>query len=267
MPYIPIQERQKKFKFKTVDEFNRLIDDIKKSWPIISSLFKSVFARYPFRNHELSTVDFINNGLIENIGNNKEISLEDKYIYSCEWIFNVLFHIKNYKKISYFDRENLEKIDGYFTLVHDRSSLILSYLGYKYTLIESSPYNYINITKTNTLAENAALLIENKKVAFDILKFNHHGITYEEKTKLIEEMYKYFEGIRSSSPQNVAKTIANIMNNGLRHNHKERIKNTKVEKYIEKNPNVIDDVYNLLIECFYHQQNISIISTIKSLSK
>jgi hypothetical protein len=239
-------------------------------------LHKYNFGSYPLRNHASDINEYLHLAFDKEI--NKLETREQQYIYLSEFTMNLYQYTMSLNlqvdRINFYSYDQREEIRNIFFLYFERVIKILRELGYNLTSIndrdeegydETKPSYWI-VKEINPLAEKVASMMDNPKIKFDILKFNHYNIEEDEQQSIIEDMYKYFEGLRSTSVNTTADALANLMNNGLRHNAKTKIKNKKIENYInEDKQKALDQAYNLLIECFYHDINLPTIKKIKSL--
>lgn len=263
MNYVSIQDRQKEFKFDLNTEYIKLYNYILDSNNKCAYFINTYFSSFYLKNYTTSYGEFMQqefHSYLNKFGQNDHLN---KYLFTSEFFLNLEFFIT---KHNYYTT-NETAIKDKMILLSKRVLKILSLIGYTSIEIElDSGDVVINVMKMDPHAEIIASQMEDNKLKFDILRFNHFSISPKDKQVIVENMYKYFEGIRSSSVESVANTIANIMNNGLRHSSDSKIKNKAISEFVESDDNILDQVYNLLIECFYHEKNLSIIKKIKSLS-
>lgn len=172
-------------------------------------------------------------------------SVEMTCILYCELILNMQKFIstkikkKNYK--IYID-------DG---ILIGNVKLLIERLNY--TIVDEP--NKVTLVKKNVDAELAAIAIDDNDISIDILKYNDTRIkdNIKEKSVILFNIYKYYEGEKKKIKQNNSKLcnlIDNIYNNSnIRHNnekgYKENINFTKLER--EEILKLYDELYFLII--------------------
>lgn len=278
MSYITLHERSKMFNLDIDYEFESIVNKFKESIGYFRSILsKERFKDYPLRNYASSFTEYIH--LSFDVELIKIDDKSEKYLFISEVILNLYAYVDSMNlNVNFFDYNEYEywdQIKSIFYLYFERVEKVLSVMGYNLKIVndrELDNYDrnqptYVILTKTSPLSDKVAAKIDNPKIKFDILKFNHYKISDDEKQVLIEDMYKYFEGLRGNSVVKTANALANLMNNGLRHNSKERIKNQEIANYVNENKTqALDEAYNLLIECYYHNLNLPIINKLKKIS-
>lgn len=279
MSYITLYERMQMFKVdidyeleKLMSKFTDAINEFR------AILHKDNFGDYPLRNHASDFSEYIHLSFDNEMKNITTKS--EQYIFTAEFVVNLYEYVNrldlSMDTMNYYSRDNRTNIRYVFSLYFERVAKVLSELGYQFAYInnqddenyDENQISYVIVTEINPLSDKLAAAIDNPRIKFDILKFNHYKISDDEKQVLIEDMYKYFEGLRGTSVNTTANALANLMNNGLRHNSKEKIKNQAIADHINGNRSqALDEAYNLLIECYYHDLNLPIINNVKKMSQ
>jgi hypothetical protein len=260
MNFIPIKEKLKHFELDIHSENIRLYNFLIEYRTNLDFIIDYYFLKFDIRGLCKDYNEFMKECFFEPIDN--ALNEENEYLIQADFFLNVKYFVTSI--LSEYDKSI---VNSYFTyelkkdlhIMHERVLHILSLIGYKTEIKDE----YVHIIKSNINAEIVAEKVEDDNVKWKILEFNKYDIRIEEKINILEDMYKEFEKIRSKSIPTIANKIAKYMNTGgIRHKIDDKI-DEKVIKYIKENPSIYDVIYELMIECFLHVDNLEAIEKIE----
>lgn len=133
----------------------------------------------------------------------------------------------------------------------------LNKLGYKLNFDNET----VKIVLIDSLSDTVAELEQYREVKWRIIDFNYYKTTIDEKEKILEDLYKLFERDRKYVNNSLATTIADIMNNCIRHSGKKQ----PCDFYEENKEGWINNLYNLLLNAFIEVESKRIIKEYKKL--
>ncbi len=284
MGFVSIVDKQKKLDFNLEDELeNYLKPFFYKNLSILHQVFneQSLFVDFPLRFYESSFTSFIDKYFYKPydcLKNNDD--KESIYLLLSETIVNLIRYYYYY--YHYYSKRN-QFITHFFQYDHNdtadinmnikRNEQILSLMGYNFIELKDNDNKipYYQLVKTNQEIELIVSSMDNEDISTEILKYKMLNITEEMKLNIINKIYLYLKPLKKDLSK-IYDTIANLMNNGIRHKSPEKI-NLNIEKYINETDNIYDIIYDLMIEVLYdylfidlHKKNKTIIKQIKELN-
>lgn len=231
--------------YKLQDIFeNSLKDDAK----ILFDYFDVKFGC--FDSDEFMNLVFLNS-------NSEDVVL--RYLDYCD--FFLLF----IKPLKVFNGEShpYEKMSTDFVSIYSGIIFVLNKIDYGVVVTEDEKYL---IVQKNTVAEEIAGSPTYSDIKWKVLEYNAHNTNLEEKKAILVELYKKFEDIRPNLKETnkpLEKELAGLI---------QCVRHTKNRKGLEPYSFYYDDeekwcdkLYDLLLECFIHEDNKAILDEIKEL--
>ncbi|VEU82751.1 hypothetical protein [Acholeplasma hippikon] len=244
--YISIADKESILNFNLNYEIERLEEYFYK-FSLIEKDLSYYFERFPNKKHRSSFRDYYN--YVEEIYENSVY--DERYLILSDFLINIALFGKFIRDTTGIEKPRINQI----LLEFERIYYILSKLNFEVKIENSGTYNVTaRILHKDQLAEFVASKINNTKVTKNILEFLEYNLSLDRKQDILEELYKYYEGIKNGG--NAGQILQTLFNNGLRHEADNKVKCQAIKEYINENREyVINESFKLMIEAFYSEIN------------
>lgn len=213
---------------------------------------------FEYLDNKMGCFDFeeFMNLLYENLNLSDPIA---RYLDYCDFFLLFLEPLRKFKS----KPNPYEKIQTDFETILDGIVFILDRIDYQILINDN---NKLLIMLKDTVAEEVAGSLVYADIKWRVLEYNAHNTELKDKKAIISELYKKFEEIRPNLKQTnrEIETRLGELIQLVRHKKDER-KQEKYAFYYNDEEKWCDKIYDLLLECFLHEDNKRTLSEINKL--